>query len=264
MRQIIRKCKKAIMNRIESFRLKSIIGLIDASWDIQKISFFIYDSMVTKKYGKSLDKHTFVMQSKSLNDLLHAFNSARPVSIDHATNPKYLASKLSDESLLQLNKNNVYRNSQGLVSAVNDFCQEYLEVLSSVTKSPFRIINIRAWETKTTATEFGPTKYHKDGFLDGHMKIMLYLSELSEDGGSIQFINEEPIEAPAGLVLVFKNSDLTHRAIPGKAKDRKLIELTLQKCLEPAPWRITTGELNDRHHLAPWLYQYEELEDNYL
>lgn len=253
----IRNIKKTIMIRIASFRLKLIIKLIDASWDIQKISFFIYDSMVTKKYGKSLDKHKFVMSSKCLNNLLNAFNEAKPVGIDHATNPKYLTSKLSQESLLQLNKNNVYRNSQGLISAVNDFAKEYLEVLSNTIKSPFRIINIRAWETKTTATEFGPTKYHKDGFLDGHMKIMLYLSELSEDGGSIQFLNEEPIEAPAGLVLVFSNSNLTHRAIPGKINDRKLIELTLQKCLVPVPWKITTGELNDRHHLAPWLHLYE-------
>ena len=257
MRDLMVNLKMTIMNRIESFRLKLIINLIDASWDPQKISFFIYDSLVIKKYGESLDKHTFVMSSECLNNLLHAFNSAKPVSIDSATNPKFLASKLSQESFLQLNKNNLYRNSQGLISAVNDFCQENLEVLSSVIKSPFRIINIRAWETKTTATEFGPTKYHKDGFLKGHMKIMLYLSELSEGGGSLQFLNEAPIEAPAGLVLVFKNSDLTHRAISGKINDRKLIELTLQKCLIPVPWKITTGELNDRHHLAPWLYQYE-------
>ena len=85
---------------------------------------------------------------------------------------------------------------------------------------------------------------------------MLYLTELSENGGSIQFLNEEPIQAPAGLVLIFKNSNLTHRAISGKTNDRKLIELTLQRCLEQVPWKITTGELNDRHHLDPWLHQY--------
>jgi hypothetical protein len=254
---LLRKFKVTFINYFQLLRLKLIILLVGTNYSPERISFLIYDSLVTKKYGKNIDKHTFIMQNGSLNNLLDAFDSAEPVSIDNDTNSKFLASKLSQEDFLKLNENNLYRDSQGLSSAVNNFCQENMQVLNNVIKSPFRIINIRAWETKTTATEFGPTKYHKDGFLEGHMKIMLYLTELSENGGSIQFLNEEPLEAPAGLVLIFKNSDLTHRAISGKINDRKLIELTLQRCLEQVPWKITTGKLNDRHHLAPWLHQYE-------
>ena len=82
---------------------------------------------------------------------------------------------------------------------------------------------------------------------------MLYLTELSASGGSIQLWNKSPLESEPGLVLVFKNSDLMHRAIPGRFGSRKLIELTVQRTEVDYVLKPVTGSTDDRHLLAPWL-----------
>ena len=107
MKKYLRKFKGAIINYFKWFRLKLIILLVDTNWNPERISFLIYDSLVTKRYGESIYKHTFIMQTSTLNNLLDAFDSAEPVSIDNNTNSKFLASKLSQEDFLKLNENNL-------------------------------------------------------------------------------------------------------------------------------------------------------------
>ena len=43
--------------------------------------------------------------------------------------------------------------------------------------SPFVFINTRIWKTKPLSERMGPNNWHKDGFVPGHLKIMVYLTQ---------------------------------------------------------------------------------------
>ena len=216
-----------------------------------KLSWENYNWKVLRAHGQSDYMGGFYLEPFDFNFMVQSFDSARSIKLDLRNNPYYLNTRLSSEMMLTLNTNNNYKEGLDLIPVIEFFDSKYRNKIQQVVKSPYRVVNIRAWEMLPLSSSFGPSSFHTDGFKKSHLKVMIYLSELNSDTGSIQFKNEPPLEKTKGFVLVFRNSDLVHSAIPGAKYDRKLIEITIQRTTRDLSLKPIIGFCNDRHLKKP-------------
>ncbi len=110
-------------------------------------------------------------------------------------------------------------------------CSIMRQSFTADIRAPFAFVNARAWITKPNAMKVGANSEHTDHFLPGHMKIMVYLTPLNRDFGYFVINGEEVREKEAGTAILFRNSDIRHRGVPGTKFPRICIELTLQRTL---------------------------------
>ena len=99
----------------------------------------------------------------------------------------------------------------------------------------------------------------------GHLKLMIYLDGIGNELGSLEIEVCEPISGPPGLAVLFKNSDLNHRARPPAGDSlRPVIEVTLQRTLLASPGRKPLiGHDNDKHLKSPYIvYQSKNFDLN--
>ena len=218
---------------------------------LDKLPWEIHNWKVVRVCGESEPKGGFYLEPADLNFIIKNFDSAKVIKIDSTNNPNYLNTELSSEVLLTLNTNNNYKNAAEIAPVIEFFDSKYRSRITQIVKSPYRIVNIRAWEMLPLSTSFGPSSFHTDGFKKSHLKIMIYLSELNSETGSIQFKDELPLEKTEGFVLVFQNSDLVHSAVPGTKYTRKLIEITIQRTAKDLNLKPIIGFCNDRHLKKP-------------
>jgi hypothetical protein len=216
-----------------------------------EVSFTLYSLLSNTKFKKCKDFGIFQLESQDLAKFENIFNDAPQIKIGNNSNPNYFSSPLNENQLLLLNENNSYKDGNYFKLTIDSFIDKYREYFQSITNAPFRVVNIRAWEMLPNKSSFGPSDWHKDGFAPGHAKIMVYLSELSQTGGTIQIHGLEPLQTEPGTVFIFRNSDLLHRAIPGTFGRRKLIEITIQLLIINVSLPSLVGECNDRHLLDP-------------
>ena len=217
----------------------------------QKLRWNLYNRKIDKSFGKSEPWGGFYLDPYDYTLLLSSFDAAKFIEIDLKTNPLYTTAHLNFDALKKLNENNKYKDGNDLKSAIKIFDSKYKNKIKNTVNSPYRIVNIRAWEMLPLKNIFGPSQFHTDGFEPSHLKVMIYLSKLDSETGTIQFQGSPQLEKTEGYVLVFQNSDLIHAAIPGTKYGRKLIELTIQRLdkdfgLEPA-----IAFCNDRHFKKP-------------
>ena len=112
--------------------------------------------------------------------------------------------------------------------------------------------------------EFGPSAFHADGFEPGPFKIMIYPNGLSEETGYLIIGDTELNDLPPGSCIAFLNSDVEHRAVPGKSKDRLSIEIALQRTFVGIN-QFAQSHFNGRHSSHPLhAYYYAESKSTYL
>ena len=93
---------------------------------------------------------------------------------------------------------------------------------------------------------------------------MLYPEGLSEDSGYLVIGGTSLNDYPPGTCVAFRNSDVLHRAVPGKRKDRLSVEITIQRTFAHIP-QYTTSNFNGRHYSHPLhAYYYSESKSNNL
>ena len=138
---------------------------------------------------------------------------------------------------------------------IENFINTHLQDIEYGTRSPFMVVNVRAWESKPNAGDFGPSIWHGDGFSKGHLKLMGYLDGLGQNLGGLEVEGYDQIIGPPGLAVVFQNSDLTHRARPGNVSSlRPVIEVTLMRSLlDPPRKKPYIGHDNDKHLRDPYI-----------
>jgi len=96
-------------------------------------------------------------------------------------------------------------------------------------RSPFAIVNTRAWSVAPKTCKLGAFRNHNDGFLPGHLKIMVYLNPMSRDHGYLIINENEIIGEDAGTCILFRNSDIEHRGVPPEMFERICFEITIQR-----------------------------------
>jgi hypothetical protein len=113
-------------------------------------------------------------------------------------------------------------------SCVNQLRQPVARALGS----PWRVLNVRAWTTPAAATAYGMYAFHHDGFPVAIFKIMIYFTPMDQEHGTLEIDRDGEIMAlsgPAASWVLFYNSTIIHRGIPGTAFERASAEITLSR-----------------------------------
>ena len=177
----------------------------------------------------------------------------------------WVASNYEKRIYEKLNINHSYLDCSTWCQSIEILTTTHLQEICKGTISPFFVVNVRAWESKADAQDFGPSAWHSDGMPRGHLKLMIYLDGLGNELGSLEIEGCKPIFGPPGLAVLFKNSDLNHRARPPAGVSlRPVIEVTLQRTLLASPGRKPLiGHNNDKHLKNPYIvYQSKNFDLN--
>ena len=148
--------------------------------------------------------------------------------------------------------------SHPLLAALHD---EIRTMFSSSIGSPFVIVNSRMWISKPGGEAQGPNSFHTDGFAPGHLKVMVYVSPLTEEDGYFEYLDQGSIKRlvgyPAGTAVLFRNSEIVHRRVAGTCRERISIELTLMRS---SAWQEQSwpGHFFGRHLCEPTISYQEE------
>ena len=96
---------------------------------------------------------------------------------------------------------------------------------------------------------------HYDGFCDGHMKIMVYLTPFDNEHGYFQLEKTKINNIPKGTAILFQNSDVKHAGVPGSKFNRISIEVTLMRSFINSPQK-NNSHFFGRHFNDPsYLYK---------
>ena len=119
-------------------------------------------------------------------------------------------------------------------------------------------VNVSAWKTRPNSAprDRGPTRIHRDGYAPGHAKCLIYVHSLNSEMGLIEVASEILSSTEAGLALLFQNSSVDHRSIPGHSYYRYTFDITMMRTLiQSDPFRNYAGTSDDRHLSSP-IYAY--------
>lgn len=194
----------------------------------QEHIFDIHDRCVNLAWGAALYS-TFILTKCNLIELQEAFvHPPKIMAMPDTKGQKWIRSAFGSEVYEAMNRDYVYLGCSDMGKSVQAVLTNHEDAILQVCGSPFRAVNVRAWETKHEARDFGPSAWDQDGLAPGHLKLMIYLEGLGGDIGSLELVDLGFIVGPKGLAVIFQNSVITHRAIPARSGGtRPVIEITL-------------------------------------
>jgi hypothetical protein len=208
--------------------------------------FFIHSKLVNMRFGKTQrEPYQFYLPEDLNKRLLATLQESGFVNFDPNLSDKN-ATILDSETVTKLNSNLAF-----YILSKNEVLEEVVQFVEDkireVLKSPFVVINFRGWLSKPNSEKFGPNNLHLDGFEPGHMKVMIYPNSLNTDNGMLEVEGKLYSDTEPGSCILFHNSDLLHRGIPGKKNDRISLELTLFRSLKENNNIDYYGRPSDRH-----------------
>lgn len=135
---------------------------------------------------------------------------------------------------------------------IHELHNELRMIFRADVGGPFAFVNSRAMiSNPCEADPIGPFSLHVDGFCDGHLKIMVYLTGVNETAGGMVFSNYGRIpDSRPGTAVLFDNSALEHAGINCKSGKRVAIEITLFRSLADFP-QLTRSHFFGRHFDTP-------------
>jgi predicted SAM-dependent methyltransferase len=168
----------------------------------------------------------------------------------------------SDQTEEQLNANQTVlslHRFNSTDSLLRELHNEVRDLFSADIGSPFVIVNSRMWKTHPLSEAFGPNDFHTDGLSPGHLKVMIYVTKLSVESGYFEFKDgstiKQLVNLPAGTAVLFRNSDIIHRGVPGTVESRISIEITLMRATvnHDQAWQ---GSFYGRHLVEPTIFHH--------
>ena len=140
-----------------------------------------------------------------------------------------------DAEVESLNAQNVYHGTdERLEMLYGEVLEDLYAPVANAFQSPWKALRARSWQTKPGAN-CGPASWHLDGQARNLLKIMLYSTPTDNGGGGFEInINDrtETLRGPAGMWVVFHNSEYEHRGLPPDEgrPNRVATEFTVKAC----------------------------------
>ena len=248
------------MNMIKKIVNAILFRIKNPHW----VVFRIHEILVNLVYGR-VDDFALASISQSLVNEFSFYFEKTP-SIKFSTLPFGRANV--ELALTKYDYENEFKNENKLDEII-DFLpenhglfmalqQELRPFIRSFTKSPFCYVNTRAWKTKADSERYGPNALHVDGFVPGHVKVMVYITPMSEEYGELQLGGKRITNHPPGAAVIFRNSDVIHSGIAGKKFERFSVELTIFRSFINQ-YQFHPGHLNGRHYKSVFLPYREKL-----
>lgn len=215
--------------------------------------FLLHEFIIRLFYGK-VKKQPFVFYlPEKLNvKLIDLLSKTNFINFDLNLTEKNLVN-FDDEVLGKINTNLIFYDLQksDISTELVDFITKSIK---DIVKSPFVVINLRGWISKPKSEKFGPNSLHLDGFAPGHIKVMIYPNMLNKENGMLEVEGKLYTDSEPGCCVLFHNSDLLHRGIPGELNNRISLELTIFRTLKKNEKINFYGKPSDRHYVNVYKY----------
>jgi len=144
----------------------------------------------------------------------------------------FLGTQLSEAAIERINTDNIYFSppSIDVQTYLTNFLHENSATIEHELGCRWRVVNVRAWETKKGAN-YGPSDWHIDGGSRCMRKIMFYPLPPNKHNGSLEVFdrqdNKHSLEFDYPLAVLLDSSVLLHRGLPGRLENRPAIEVTI-------------------------------------
>jgi len=214
-------------------------------------TYALHEKIVSLFYGKVDDTKIFHINKDVCEKLSSIIKSMKRIKFSNYNNQKEFKNfQILEKKMWSYNKKDVFVYEQFNKiqewfdiednKYIREFTVSLFPSIKEYLKSYFSIVNIRVWNNVPNGKvavgrnniHRGTYRDHTDSFPPGHTKIMIYLNPLDDDHGYFTYENKVLKSKKTGLAIAFKNSDVVHRAIPGKLKNRTVIELTMFRTLK--------------------------------
>ena len=196
------------------------------------------------------------------NKVIDYHNQVPPDLSSHEAREQHPVLRYSNytKTIIQQEQSSVLKtwSLQADTQMYKEITAEIRKICSPYIKSPFAIVNCRSWLSKPGNNRPGNHKKHADGFLEGHLKVMIYPYGLSPEVGEFAIEDQVITDKPPGTCLIFKNSDHQHYAIAGLSKQRLALEITIMRSLIDVPQYHRSsyhGRYLKSPHLIYWLLE---------
>ncbi len=202
-----------------------------------------HNELINIAYGDNESFLTFNINNDAVELLAGHLLSQKTLLFSEITSVAHeylMISNLRPDKYKALDENLIIFDFE-MTDLIQKLHQSLRNPLANYVKSPFSILNTRAWVTKPGSVNVGPNAQHTDGFAAGHLKLMIYLTPLNDDFGKLAIENKLLTSASAGACIIFKNSDVPHNGIPGLKYPRICIEITLLRTF------INCQQFHDSH-----------------
>jgi hypothetical protein len=128
--------------------------------------------------------------------------------------------------------------------------------VASCLGSPWRILAAKSWTTPPGKSSTDMYGWHGDAWIEELFKIMIYLTPMTRKTGGLEILcNGKEIfleSLEPGKWVLFRNSDLLHRGVPGTDSVRAVVEITLARALAH-DLRLRFPGLNAHWPELPWV-----------
>jgi SAM-dependent methyltransferase len=144
----------------------------------------------------------------------------------------FFGTQLSEVAIEQLNADNIYFSppSIDVQAYLANFLHENSAAIEHELGCRWRVVNVRAWETRKGAN-YGPSDWHIDGGARCMRKIMFYPLPPNKQNGSLELFdrqdNKYSLEFDYPVAVLLDSSVLLHRGVPGSLENRPAIEVTI-------------------------------------
>lgn len=200
-----------------------------------------------------------VIDEKLNTNFLNAFQYAKAIPFTcEDCDPNYLSYNMGINTEERLNNSHTYVMLDDLQrDALKPIILSLKDQITECLGMPWRVATLRAWKTAPKPEEFGPNAWHKDGMPLSVLKIMYYPRGASSEKGSVELQLPEvhAVEGEPGTWVLFKPSEIVHRALAPQVGERIAVEITILPSLTYALEPISAGQ-NARHPILPWQNPY--------
>jgi len=214
-------------------------------------AFYMHETLVRIAFGEIKPLKVFNLSENAVENLsgyLLNLETVNFTSLEHDVHDYlWLTHYAKNDKYTELDKNLIFLDFK-----MSDLIQKFHQVLrtniSECIKSPFAIVNTKAWITKPGTPRYGPNEEHTDKFAEGHVKVMIYLTPLSDEYGTFWIDGNLFTSKNPGSCIYFRNSEILHSGIPGSKYPRVCIEITIFRTFIDCD-QFHHGHPNGKHYI---------------
>jgi hypothetical protein len=197
-----------------------------------------YDKRVRNSSGCSsdtvIDREKIVQGELLLSDAAGIVGRAKRVAFSsQLTSPGFVTHQFTAGQEKDIRASSHFRLIAGPLADLLSTCIAELRApIAAALGTPWRILNVRAWTTPPAVKAALMYGFHCDGYPDQIFKAMIYFTPMDNAHGALEIDGRGMITGPAGSWVLFFNSLLMHRGLPGAKEERAAAEITLARSRE--------------------------------
>lgn len=178
--------------------------------------------------------------------------------------PGFISSNYDSKSDAAVNGHSQFRLLDSAGQALlGEALAQMRDYVASYLCAPWRVVAVKSWTTPPGEAPVDMYGWHGDAWVGELFKIMIYLTPMTRQTGGLEIFSDGKkifLELPdPGKWVLFRNSDLLHRGVPGSNSVRAVIEISLSRALAH-DLRLRFPGLNAHWPELPWVDALDNLD----